>query len=151
MSHELDHELLAEGMRQLVERFDGRRALRSLEALVSLWAHFRAPCHFALLLAPARLEEFVRNLDSRGKFDRVEPLVGIGHCFGENHRIAEIQVAFHRAVEGILRLLEGLLLRVAERVHVGQVRERNHETHVLVFLNFRCVIHGFGAQPLFFA
>ena len=55
------------------------------------------------------------------------------------------------AVKGILRLPEGLLLRVAERVHVGQIGERNHETHVLVFLNFRCVIHRFGAQPFFFA
>ena len=54
--HELDYELLAEGVCQLVERFDGRRALRSLEALVSLWAHFRAPRHIAFLLTPARLE-----------------------------------------------------------------------------------------------
>ena len=62
-------------MRQLVERLDGRRALRGLEALVCLRGDVRAARHLALLLAPARLEEFVRNLDSRGKLDRVELLV----------------------------------------------------------------------------
>lgn len=54
--HELDYELLAEGVRQLVERLDGRRAFRSLETLVCLRGDVRAARHLALLLAPAGLE-----------------------------------------------------------------------------------------------
>ena len=88
--HELDYELFAEGVRQFVERLDGRRALWSLKTLVSLRGDVCTPRHLAFLLTPARFEECVRDFDSRGRLDGVKLLVGIGHRLGEDHRVAEI-------------------------------------------------------------
>ena len=48
--------LLAEGMRQFVERLDGWRAFWSLKTLVSLRGDVCATRHLAFLLTPARLE-----------------------------------------------------------------------------------------------
>ncbi len=54
--HELDHELFAEGVCQLVERFDGRRALWSFKTLVRLRGNVCAMRHIAFLLTSAHLK-----------------------------------------------------------------------------------------------
>ena len=54
--HELDYELFAEGVCQLVESLDGRRALRCLETLVRLRGDVCSTRHIAFLLTPARFK-----------------------------------------------------------------------------------------------